>query len=83
MTAASSVYGCHNRPRPTAATSYPAQDGWQGGVTLRQTATRMPVIVPIAHTLSTNCRYDLSAADQRCAGCAHGQSDPKSDALAR
>lgn len=70
--AASPVYGCHNRPRPTAATSYPAQDGWQDIGLLTRRPSRLPIIVPIGHTMSTNCRYDLSAADQRCAGCVHG-----------
>lgn len=74
MTAASPVYGCHNRPRPTAETSYPAQLGWHYGISLKGEPTRLPVVVPIAHTMSTNCRYDLSAADQRCAGCAHGSA---------
>lgn len=67
-------YGCHNRPRPTAETSYPAQDGWQGGVTLRQTSTRLPVIVPVTHVMSTTCQYDKSAVDQRCGGCEHGSA---------
>lgn len=66
MTAASAVYGCHNRPRPTAETTYPAQLGWEyWGL------TREPRLVDIPHTLSTDCRYDLSAADGRCSGCVH------------
>lgn len=72
MTAASPVYGCHNRPRPTAETSYVAQAGFKIVRDGFDAPWRVPALVTIKHTLSTNCRYDLSAADQRCAGCAHG-----------
>lgn len=71
--------GCHNRPRPTAATSYQAQAGWEYRNVLcaepyeapRDEPTRIPVLVDIPHVMSTECRYDASATDQGCVACVH------------
>lgn len=75
MTAtASPVYGCHNRPRPTAETSYVAQTAF---TVLRDgfgAPCRIPVYVDIRHTMSTTCQYDKSDVDQRCGGCEHGSA---------
>lgn len=37
----------------------------------------------IAHTMSTDCRYDKSLTDQRCAECRHKGSGEKYDQMVR
>lgn len=59
--------GCHNKPRPTAATTHQAQDGW-----LSFEGSRLPNLVPVPFRMSTTCQYDKSATDPGCAGCQHG-----------
>ncbi len=65
-------YGCWNKPRPQAWTTIPAHDGYTPP---REQTTvigyRTPKVVMIKHTMSTECRYDKSATDPRCAGCEH------------
>lgn len=63
--------GCHNRPRPTAETSYVAQAGWRE-YEERGEPVRVPVLVRIKHAMSTSCQYDKSATDSACGGCVHG-----------
>lgn len=67
-------YACNGKPRPTSSTAYHAQDGWDyksygGSVAL----SRSPRIVEIKHVMSTDCLYQESATDKRCAGCQHIQ----------
>lgn len=80
MSSTAITYGCHNKPRPvTGAVTHQAQDGWQYVDVLcaipyespRDEPTRIPVMVDIKHTMSTECRYDASAKDARCTGCQH------------
>lgn len=67
-------YGCHNRPRPTAETSYVAQAGWSE--TFRDgfgAPQRVPVYVDIKAAFGTTaCQYTHGhPADPGCAGCEH------------
>lgn len=60
------TYGCHDQPRPTPETTYPAQRGWNYS---EDGTTRTPIIVRIKHAMSCECRYDKSATDTGCTGC--------------
>lgn len=73
-----SQYGCHNKPRPTAESSYVAQAGWSalyrdgfGG------PCRDPIYVDIKSAFgTTTCQYTLThATDPLCSGCAHRAKD--------
>ncbi len=67
--------GCHNKPRPTAESTYPAQDGWYDLRELRfGRPGRVARTVAIKHTMSTTCQYDKSATDVGCRGCQHGSA---------
>jgi hypothetical protein len=65
-------YFCSNRSRPDPARKLLVQDGYitvrvaglHGVVTLRQ-----PNMVEVACPNTTDCLYDRSALDARCAGC--------------
>lgn len=66
--------GCHNKPRPTAESTYPAQDGYIDAVkSAGGEPTRLPRVVQVPHRMSTTCQYDKSATDAGCAGCQHGE----------
>jgi hypothetical protein len=70
------VYGCHNRPRPTAGSSYLAQSGYDPTVNEGWGwFSRQPRYVEIKHTMSTDCRYDASATDRGCAECVHQKTN--------
>ena len=63
------LYGCHDAPRPVAGSiTHYAQAGW---TYLAENKTRIPVMVPIYHTMSTECHYDKQHDDKRCLGCTH------------
>lgn len=66
-------YGCHNQPRPVAgAVTHLAQSGYEEPVDENWGwFSRKPRYVEIHHTMSTDCRYDKSTTDPRCAGCQH------------
>lgn len=68
-------YGCHNRPRPVAGSSYLAQSGWSEPIYdgFGQ-PHRTPIYTEIIGTFGTTlCQYDKAATDPSCAGCAHGR----------
>lgn len=70
------AYSCHNNLRPVAgAVTHVAQSGWKSAaikdVHGDMHHTRIPVMVPIKHTMSTTCQYDKGTTDPRCAGCEH------------
>lgn len=67
------LYGCHNKPRPTAATSHVAQSGWCHYIE-RGAPVRMPILTVIPHVMSTDCKYDKAGTDAGCAGCEHGRA---------
>lgn len=70
---AQKLNGCNNKPRPTAETTYPAQDGYIDTVkTADLKPTRLPLMVGVPHRMSTTCQYDKSETDKGCTGCAHG-----------
>ena len=75
------MYGCHNALRPTADTSYPAQDGYMHstitGVHL-PTGVQVTIINPhahnwikVKHAMSTDCQYTKTTRDHGCDGCKH------------
>jgi hypothetical protein len=76
-------YGCHNRPRPVAGGSpYMAQEGWRDepdATRHEPYPTRLPVMKEIRHVMSTDCMFDASATDPRCAGCIHALIDVSFD----
>lgn len=69
------TWGCHNKPRPTADTTYQAQDGWLRSVGFEGQPTRLPRIIQIRHTMSTECQYSKTTADAKCTGCDHNQGE--------
>lgn len=66
-------YGCHNKPRPTAETTYAAQSGWIE-YEERNAVVRQPVWVKIPHRFSQGCKYDKAETDNACDGCRHKKS---------
>ena len=73
-----SIYGCHNKPRPTADSSYVAQSGWSE--TFRDSLgnpSRIPMYVDIKSAFgSTACQYTLTnASDPVCSGCVHRKTE--------
>lgn len=62
-------YGCHSKPRPVAgAVTHYAPAGYTG-VPGCGPAGLTPIHRPIYHVMTTECKYDRSAADSRCNGC--------------
>lgn len=76
-------YACHNKPRPVdGAVTHRGQDGWRDTIDHDNVMpTRIPVMVDIRHTMSTDCRYDASTTDARCAGCEHVKAPAPAPAL--
>lgn len=72
-------YGCHNRKEYMEAYYAPnrffGSDGYKPSVKFE--ALRIP------HTMSRECRYDMSLKDQRCTGCSHQGSGEKYAAKVR
>jgi hypothetical protein len=73
-----SPYGCYNKTRPTAETTYLGQEGYEGEVHMGwDTYARERVYKPIKHVMSTECKYTLThAADKLCSGCVHRSKEP-------
>lgn len=84
--ASSTRYGCHNKSRDFGPIK--AQAGWTDEITIanyndygryEETSelpnSRMPVMIDIPHTMSKDCRYDLSGTDPKCKGCRHRNTD--------
>lgn len=66
-------YGCHNRPRPTADSSYQTQNGYETDFLGRRIR---PVYKAIKSAFgTTSCQYDKSATDAACAGCEHAKQE--------
>lgn len=66
------TYGCHNRPRPTAAT-HVVQDGYftsqaQGPAPFARVARHVEIASPFD---LSRCEYTQTTADRLCAGCVH------------
>lgn len=57
-------YGCHNRKPLEKA--YLGKDGYSFHGRLR--------VRIVIHNMSTECRYDQSLTDAKCAGCKHAGS---------
>jgi hypothetical protein len=73
-----SLYGCNNKPRPTAESSYVAQAGWSE--TFRDglgAPCRVPIYIDIKSAFGTTaCQYTLAhATDPECSGCVHRSKD--------
>lgn len=72
---AANPYGCHSRLRPIAGSiTHAAQDGYDESTHVAPGALayfKVPRWVPVRHVMSTECGYDKSATDARCAGCPH------------
>jgi hypothetical protein len=69
-----SIYGCHNKPRPNADSSYIAQSSWSA--TFRDgfgAPHRTPQYIDIKSAFgTTGCQYTKQhASDPQCAGCVH------------
>lgn len=66
-------YGCHNKPRPNANSTYIAQKGWS--LALRdkfRVPHRIPIFTDIKSAFgTTTCQYDASCHDKGCTGCTH------------
>jgi hypothetical protein len=68
------LYGCHNKPRPTAESSYIAQSSWSE--TFRDgmgNPSRVPFYVDVQSAFgTTDCQYTRThAGDPQCSGCVH------------
>jgi len=76
-------YGCHNR-QPFAAGHW-ARDGFADYMDDRDTGLDARVkITYIPHRMSTECRYDMSLSDSKCAGCPHqGSGEARSERIRR
>jgi hypothetical protein len=68
-----SLYGCHNKPRPTSKTTHLAQSGYVDSWKPEYVATaRTPVWIVVPHVMSTDCKYTQQhASDPQCSGCVH------------
>ena len=68
-----SNYGCFNKPRPTADSSYIAQFGWAHVRGPGAAARKEPIHTVVNAAFgTTDCQYTLShAADPECSGCVH------------
>lgn len=66
------MYGCHNKPRPNAESSYVAQFGWHDARdAFGQLINREPIYVEIKSAFGTTaCQSDRPAlGDPDCIGC--------------
>jgi hypothetical protein len=69
-----SIYGCHNKPRPVANSTYLAQLGYaepidEGWGTFSRAAEYVEVESAFD---TTDCQYTKQhAADPHCSGCVH------------
>ena len=67
-------YGCFNRlPYEDFLL---VQDGW---LYTEDKTSRVAVMKPVPHTMSTTCQYQLSYEDKLCVGCRHNtRANPNS-----
>jgi hypothetical protein len=73
-----SLYGCRNKPRPTAGAGIRVQDGWVYGIFDYEAGhtDRIARIVEAPYAMSTECQYTKThAGDAQCTGCAHRNKD--------
>jgi len=73
-----SIYGCHNKPRPTEGALIDVQDGHHTRIFdyADGTADRIDRIVQVPYAMSTACQYtNHHAADPLCSGCVHRAKD--------
>lgn len=69
--------GCHNRP-PMSPGYWAMDRQYRPGGKWEIVPTWIP------HRLSTECRYDLSLTDAKCAGCLErGQGEARSERIRR
>lgn len=69
-----SLYGCHNKPRPTAGAALLVQDGYVSGLFDYEAGhtDRIDRMVSVPFVLSVPCQYTHQhAADPQCSGCEH------------
>jgi hypothetical protein len=80
-----SVYGCHNKPRPTQGAALPVQDGWlYTGITcvrpnenFKAIPSRIPRMVDVPYVMTVPCQYTQQhASDPLCSGCEHRKEAP-------
>lgn len=83
------VYGCWNKPRPTADSYYMAQDGWDmeyvgpDDIDGRDWFQGAAMFFEVKHAMSTECRFDMSLKDPKCEGCEWRGSGEKYDEMVR
>lgn len=73
-------YGCNGKPRPTPENFYFAPNGTRqkwGSPNVAEHGLKR-----IYYTGSTECRYDMSETDTRCAGCEHRIQPPTQPVVA-
>lgn len=69
-----SLYGCHNKPRPTVNSTYLGRVGYEDAINQNWgTFSREPIYIDIKSAFgTTDCQYTLShASDPLCSGCMH------------
>jgi hypothetical protein len=73
-----SIYGCWNKPRPTADSSHIAQFGWFGKKDGPLNTEKHPVYIEVKSAFgSTDCQYTIQhATDPHCSGCVHRAKEP-------
>lgn len=69
-------YGCHNKPRPAADSSYKAQDGYYSDFWGNRIEPKWVSIKSVFGPDRIGCQYDKSATDAACAGCQHARENP-------
>ena len=63
-------WGCHNHP--PYAEQYLAPDGYEYYTSIDDGSIVAEVkVTSVPHAMSTECRYDVSLRDDKCAGCMH------------
>jgi hypothetical protein len=64
---------CNNRPRPVADKPLLVQDGYVHSMFEYESGAtdRIDRMVQVPFRMSPECKYDASATDAGCAGCAH------------
>lgn len=68
--------GCFDRSS-LEGREYPVQDGWKYQPLTAADQTRIPVIKPQAHTMTTDCQYSQRTKDDPgCMGCIRKWSGP-------
>jgi hypothetical protein len=80
-TVGGALYGCHNRA-PFKA-SYIAPDRIYDAQPGPLPNSYRSVQTAIPHAMSTDCRYDMSLTDKKCADCIHRGSGEEYDKMIR